>query len=90
MGYGYVGRWSGPFALLDPQDFPAVLAHAENELAGKFETFTLMIPMHNRAALLYALDRKFRFDDTFMMLFMANHTPPGLDRYVSSMPGFFT
>ena len=30
IGYGYVGSSTGPFALLDENDFPAVLAHAES------------------------------------------------------------
>ena len=29
VGYGYVGSSSGPFAVLDDNDFPAVLSHAE-------------------------------------------------------------
>src|SRR5690349_11263907 len=33
IGYGYVGSSTGPFALLDENDFPAVLAHAESLLA---------------------------------------------------------
>src|SRR5262245_32846246 len=33
VGYGYVGSSSGPFAVLDDNDFPAVLAHAESLMA---------------------------------------------------------
>src|SRR5215212_58277 len=33
VGYGYVGSSSGPFAVLDENDFPAVLAHAESLMA---------------------------------------------------------
>jgi GNAT superfamily N-acetyltransferase len=33
VGYGYVGSNSGPFALLDENDFPTVLAHAESTMA---------------------------------------------------------
>jgi GNAT superfamily N-acetyltransferase len=29
VGYGYTGKRTGPFALLNPADFPTVLAHAE-------------------------------------------------------------
>src|SRR5215216_1243946 len=32
VGYGYVGGSSGPFALLDENDFSAVLAHAERTM----------------------------------------------------------
>jgi GNAT superfamily N-acetyltransferase len=33
VGYGYSGTRCGPFALLNPADFPAVLAHAEQQVA---------------------------------------------------------
>jgi GNAT superfamily N-acetyltransferase len=31
VGYGYTGQNNGPFALLDPGDYPAVLSHMENQ-----------------------------------------------------------
>ena len=37
VGYGYVGSSSGPFAVLDENDFPAVLAHAESFMAERGE-----------------------------------------------------
>ena len=33
VGYGYLGEHNGPFASLDANDFPAILAHAETEAA---------------------------------------------------------
>ncbi|HCK65039.1 MAG TPA: hypothetical protein DHW49_02135, partial [Anaerolineae bacterium] len=33
VGYGYIGAPHGPFAVLDENDFPAVLAHAESWVA---------------------------------------------------------
>ena len=33
VGYGYLGELNGPFALMNPVDFPAFLAHAETEAA---------------------------------------------------------
>jgi hypothetical protein len=51
VGYGYVGLRSGPFILLDANDFPAVLAHAENEVAAQgHEAFGLEVPMVNHPA----------------------------------------
>lgn len=90
VGYGYLGRWSGPFALLDPADQPAVLAHAETEAAAEGGSITLMVPMANRVALDCLLARGYRFDDGFLMLFMTDHLQPRLDRYLCALPGFFT
>jgi hypothetical protein len=54
VGYGYVGRSSGPFALLDPADTPAVLAHAERTAAERGDApFGLDVPAVNRAAVRY-------------------------------------
>lgn len=44
VGYGYLGSNNGPFALLDPADFPAVLAHAESEAARHQREFGLEVP----------------------------------------------
>lgn len=58
-GYGYVGLRNGPFALLNPGDFPAVLAHAENDAAtnGR-DHFGLEVPMVNQAAVDYLQKKK--------------------------------
>ena len=91
VGYGYVGRWSGPFALLAPGDFPAVLAHAESTAAARGEAnFAVMLPLVNRHAADYLLARGFRFDESFMMLYLTDRAAPRLDRYLCAMPGFFT
>jgi GNAT superfamily N-acetyltransferase len=89
VGYGYVGRWSGPFALRDSQDYPAVLAHAETTISSKERDFGLMIPLANRPAVDHALRRGFRMGGEFPMLFMSDDVNPDLDRYIFSMPGFF-
>ena len=90
VGYGYVGRWSGPFALLQPTDYPAVLAHAETAAAETQSSFMLLVPAANQTATSCLLGRGFKFDDGFVSLFMTDATRPRLDSYVCAMPGFFT
>src|SRR3972149_9134993 len=41
VGYGHVGSSSGPFAVLDENDFPAVLAHAEKSFRSEEHTSEL-------------------------------------------------
>jgi GNAT superfamily N-acetyltransferase len=89
VGYGYQGKRSGPFALLDEADFPAVLAHAESQAAEQGRTeFGLEVPMVNRAAVSYLLERGFRMDS--LMALMMNDGPFGrFEKYVLTSPPFF-
>ncbi|MEM1198648.1 MAG: GNAT family N-acetyltransferase [Pseudomonadota bacterium] len=89
QGYAYAGHWSGPMACLSPEDMPAILAHAEAVAADADENFGLMVPMLNKAAMMHLIERGFKLDPGHTMYFMADFSPPGLDRYVFSMPGFF-
>ncbi len=89
MGYGYVGQRAGPFALLDPDDFPAVLAHAENETAQIDGDLLLVTPLVNSAAVHYLLDRGFKMDGRSLTLLMSDEPRGRLDRYVIGSPGFF-
>jgi GNAT superfamily N-acetyltransferase len=89
VGYGYVGRWCGPFALLDPADFPAVLAHAESSMVGSGHDIGLEIPLSNRAALDHVLRRGFRLGTEFGVFVFSDGPAPRLDRYIITMPGFF-
>jgi GNAT superfamily N-acetyltransferase len=90
VGYGYVGNdAAGPIALLNAADFPAVLAHAEREVAGRgAESIGLQIPLINQTAVRYVLERNYRVDD--VPLYCMSDTPFGkLDQYiVVSMPMF--
>lgn len=90
VGYGYAGRWSGPMAALDTNDMPAIMAHVETDAAQSDATFTVMVPLANRAVMAYLIDQGFQLDTGHSMFFMADFTPPGLDRYLFSLPGFFT
>ena len=63
VGYGYLGYSNGPFAVLDPDDFPAVLAHAETVTAaeGRGE-LVLEVPLINRDAVTYLLASGYQMD----------------------------
>lgn len=89
VGYGYVGHRSGPFALLDPNDFPAVLAHAESQAAQAGQTeMGLDVPGVNRHALLYLLARGYKVD-AFMTLMMSDEPFGTFERYILTTPAFF-
>lgn len=90
VGYAYAGRWCGPIAALNDADLPAILAHIETVAAETTETFGLMVALPNRVAIMYALEQGFKLDSRHTTYFLADFTPPGLDRYVFSLPGFFT
>jgi GNAT superfamily N-acetyltransferase len=90
VGYGYTGRNSGPFALLDPTDFPAVLAHAENKTAEEGrEKIGLEIPLHNQHAVDYLLARGFKIPDGFYDFFMSDVPFGKFEQYIVTSPPFF-
>jgi ribosomal protein S18 acetylase RimI-like enzyme len=87
-GYGYIGKNSGPFALLDPADFPAVLAHAEAESAAQGHThFGMEVPMTNTTAVDYLLANGFQMDG-FIAFVMSDQPLDKLDRYILTSPPF--
>jgi GNAT superfamily N-acetyltransferase len=88
VGYGYAGHNGGPFALLDENDFPAVLAHAESAVAETGKEFGVETPMINRAAIRYFLERKYKMD-AFTVLFMSNEPFGRLENYLCFSPVFF-
>jgi len=88
VGYGYVGQNSGPFALLDPADFPAVLAHAENEVAASGWNFGVELPLINETAVDYLLGRGYQMD-SFIALFLSDKPFGQFDRYIFPSPPFF-
>ncbi|MEX0788099.1 MAG: GNAT family N-acetyltransferase [Anaerolineales bacterium] len=88
VGYGYLGPSAGPFALLDPRDYAAVLAHAEAEAAHRGADFGVEVPLVNRAAVDFLLGRGFRMD-SFLALFMADVPFGRFDRYLFTSPPFF-
>ena len=88
-GYGYAGKFSGPFALLDPADFPAVLAHAESIVAAQgHPAFSVVVPMINQTAAGYLLQRGFRLDPFFSYL-MSDKPFGRFEHYIETTPTFF-
>jgi len=88
VGYGYVGSSNGPFALLDDNDFPAVLAHAESLMAEKGEEFGAETPLINAKAIQYFLERKYQID-SFTAIFMSNVPFGKFENYLCFSPEFF-
>lgn len=87
VGYGYLGSGYGPFALLDENDFPAVLAHAESSAAEQNAEFGVETPMINKKAIQYFLERKYRMD-SFTVVFMSNEPVGRLENYLCFSPIF--
>jgi hypothetical protein len=89
VGYGYVGPNNGPMALLDPADFPAVLAHAESSAHARGAAEAgFEVPMINGAAVDYLLRRGFRMDD-FFAFFMTEAPFGRFEQYICTSPPFF-
>jgi GNAT superfamily N-acetyltransferase len=88
VGYGYVGSHSGPFAVLDENDFPVVLAHAESTAAELGEEFGVETPLINKKALQYFLERKYKMD-SFTALFMSNEPFGRFENYLCFSPILF-
>jgi len=88
VGYGYVGSSTGPFALLDENDFPAVLAHAESFMAERGEEFGAEAPLINKKAIQYFIGRKYQID-SFSTIFMSNEPFGKFQNYLCFSPEFF-
>jgi len=88
VGYGYIGESAGPFALLDENDYPAVLAHAESLTAEKGGEFGAETPFINKGAIKYFLERKYQID-SFTVLFMSNEPFGRFENYLCFSPIFF-
>jgi GNAT superfamily N-acetyltransferase len=88
VGYGYLGQNTGPFAVLDPSDFPAILAHAESEAAAVDQNFGVELPLINRTAVDYLLGRGFQMD-SFIALFLSDEPFGQFDHYIFPSPPFF-
>jgi GNAT superfamily N-acetyltransferase len=88
VGYGYVGGNHGPFAVLNDDDFPAVLAHAESLMAEKGEDFGVSVPLVNQKAIDHLLARKYQID-SFSALLMSNVPFGKFENYLTFAPEFF-
>lgn len=88
VGYGYVGGNHGPFAVLNADDFPAVLAHAESCAAETDDDFGISVPMINQKAVDYLLSRKYQID-SFTTVLMSNVPFGKFENYLTFAPEFF-
>jgi len=88
VGYGYVGSNNGPFAALDENDFPAVLAHAESLIAETGGEFGAEVPLINKKAIQYFMEHKYQID-SFTALFMSNELFGKFENYLCFSPMFF-
>lgn len=88
VGYGYLGFYNGPFALLNESDYPAVLAHAETAAARRGEAdFGVDAPLINHAAVDYLLARGFQLDPHFSFVMM-NEPIGKFENYLFTSPPF--
>ncbi len=89
MGYGYIGAQNGPFTLLDGEDFPAVLAHAESQAAANGSSeFGLEVPVVNQAAVDYLLGRKYKIH-CMVTILMDDDQIANYENYILTSPPFF-
>lgn len=88
VGYGYVGSNSGPFAVLQETDFPAVLAHAESLMAEQGKDFGAVTPLLNEKAVQYFIERKYQID-SFSTIFMSNVRFGKFENYLCFSPELF-
>ncbi len=89
VGYGYAGHNNGPIALLDPADFPAVLAHAESRAHARGAARTgFEVGMINAAAVDYLLRRGYLLD-AFFAFFMSSAPFGRFENYIFTSPPFF-
>lgn len=88
VGYGYEGKFNGPFAMLNSSDYPAVLAHAESTAARKGRKFGLEVPGINQAAIQHLLGRGHHFQP-FVVFLMSSRPFGRLENYLLTSPPFF-
>ncbi len=88
-GYGYTGRSNGPFALLNAEDYPAVLAHAEKLAAAAGHNFGVEVPLINTHAVDHLLGRGCQID-AFLAFFMSDEPCGSYQNYIFTSPPFFS
>jgi GNAT superfamily N-acetyltransferase len=88
VGYGYFGRRNGPFAMQQPEDYPAVLAYAERMAVqeGRQE-FGLEVPMINRTAVDFLMQRGFHIGE-LITFWMCDRPFGDFERYIFTSPPF--
>lgn len=88
VGYGYAGKQSGPFVLLQKSDLPAVLAHAETAVARQEHSeITFVVPTVNDTAVAHLLAHGYQLLPFFCQL-MTSEPFGRFDHYVATSPMF--
>lgn len=88
VGYGYIDRDGGPFALLNEEDFPAVLTHAERVASLMSDGFYLEVPLINKFAVDHLISNGYELS-SFLSLFMSDVPFGQFDHYIIPSPPFF-
>jgi GNAT superfamily N-acetyltransferase len=89
VGYGYLGgAYSGPFGVLDEQDWPAVLAHAERISSALTPVISLDVPLVNQMAAAWLLGQGYRMSD-FVTYYLSDDSGGHFERYIITTPSFF-
>jgi hypothetical protein len=90
IGFAFVGKGgTGPVAVLDAGDLPAVLLHVEERaLSTGIERLDFQVPAPNETATRHLLSRGFRLDP-WVNLLMSNRPFGRFDRLLSFGPPVF-
>ena len=89
VGYSYFGNGTGPMAVLNEDDMPALIAHAERAAtAAGAGQFGMELPMINRAAVDWLLGRGYRIEP-FVVLGMTDSPFGKFENYICTSPPFF-
>jgi len=89
VGYAYTGKGTGPIAVEQADDMPAVLAHLERLAAERGDQeFGMQVPTINHVAVEHLFGRGCRLDP-FVILFMADRPFGKFENYILSSPPFF-
>ena len=90
IGFSFLGRdGSGPMAVLEPSDLPAVLLHVEG-LARSIglERLELQVPAPNDVAIRHLMGRRYRFD-SWINILMSDRPFGQFDRFIPFSPPLF-
>ena len=74
--------------MLDENDFPAILAHAESLAAERDADFGAQTPLINTKAIRYFIERKYQID-SFSTIFMSNVPFGKFENYLGFSHEFF-
>lgn len=90
VGYGYIRKeFYGPFALIDSNDFPAILTHVENEaLAMQAPMVGFEVPTINKIAIDHLLQRGYRLEG-FMGTVLSEKPFGKFENYLLTSPPYF-